>query len=89
MEGQHFDMGFTFSFPVQQTAINRGTLIKWTKGFTASGVEGQDVVELLNKAFLILGLDVTCRILNNDTVGTLASCRMKHPDTVAGIIVGK
>lgn len=32
-------LGFTFSFPVNQTAINAGTLITWTKGFSASGVE--------------------------------------------------
>jgi hypothetical protein len=27
-------LGFTFSFPVKQTSIASGTLIKWTKGFT-------------------------------------------------------
>jgi hexokinase len=26
-------VGFTFSFPVQQTSINSGTLIQWTKGY--------------------------------------------------------
>ncbi|KMU82079.1 hexokinase [Coccidioides immitis RMSCC 3703] len=28
-----FDLGFTFSFPVIQTAINKGNLYRWTKGF--------------------------------------------------------
>lgn len=29
-------LGFTFSFPVQQTALDKGTLISWTKvGSTA------------------------------------------------------
>ena len=28
-----------------------GTLAEWTKGFSASGVVGKDVVELLQKAF--------------------------------------
>ena len=42
--------GFTFSFPVEQTAINAGSLVHWTKGFTAKGVPGQDVVRLLNEA---------------------------------------
>jgi hexokinase len=32
-EGQSREIGFTFSFPVQQTAVNSGTLIYWTKGF--------------------------------------------------------
>jgi hypothetical protein len=28
-------MGFTFSFPVEQTAINVGKLVTWVKGFKA------------------------------------------------------
>ncbi|KAG8435282.1 hypothetical protein GDO86_013291 [Hymenochirus boettgeri] len=43
-------VGFTFSFPCIQTKIDEGTLITWTKRFKASGVEGMDVVKLLNKA---------------------------------------
>lgn len=31
-------LGFTFSFPCQQVGLTRGLLIKWTKGFNASGV---------------------------------------------------
>ena len=27
------DLGFTFSFPVKQTSVSSGILIKWTKGF--------------------------------------------------------
>ncbi len=27
------ELGFTFSFPVKQTSISSGVLIKWTKGF--------------------------------------------------------
>jgi len=27
------ELGFTFSFPVKQTSISSGTLIRWTKGF--------------------------------------------------------
>ncbi|CAI5522694.1 unnamed protein product [Closterium sp. Naga37s-1] len=32
-EGKHRELGFTFSFPCDHTAINAGRLIKWTKGF--------------------------------------------------------
>jgi len=32
-EGKQRELGFTFSFPVRQTSIASGTLIKWTKGF--------------------------------------------------------
>ena len=33
-------LGFTFSFPCEQTAIDQGTLIKWTKGFDADDAIG-------------------------------------------------
>ena len=46
------DLGFTFSFPVTQTAINAGTLVMWNKGFTAAGVVGHDVVDLLQTALV-------------------------------------
>ena len=32
--GRERELGFTFSFPVMQTSIDSGTLIKWTKGFS-------------------------------------------------------
>ncbi len=40
-------VGFTFSFPINQTSLTSGNLIKWTKGYSADGVEGKDVVQLL------------------------------------------
>uniref|UniRef100_A0A8C7LHY4 Hexokinase-2 n=1 Tax=Oncorhynchus kisutch TaxID=8019 RepID=A0A8C7LHY4_ONCKI len=43
-------VGFTFSFPCAQTKLNESFLLNWTKRFKASGVEGLDVVALLNKA---------------------------------------
>lgn len=43
-------LGFTFSFPSEQTAINRSTLVIWTKGFSATGCVGKDSVELLENA---------------------------------------
>jgi hexokinase len=33
-EGRQRELGFTFSFPVRQSSIASGTLIKWTKGFS-------------------------------------------------------
>lgn len=44
-------LGFTFSFPVHQTSLIAGTLIRWTKDFSASGAEGENVVRLLKEAF--------------------------------------
>ena len=44
-------LGFTFSFPVLQTAINRGVLKQWTKGFSCKNAVDEDVVVMLQEAF--------------------------------------
>ena len=47
---ENLPIGFTFSFPVHQTSLISGTLIRWTKDFTAKGAEGQDVTKMLEAA---------------------------------------
>ena len=44
-------LGFTFSFPCEQTALAAGKLIAWTKGFSCVDGPGLDVVELLAHEF--------------------------------------
>ena len=81
-------LGFTFSFPCQQTSINAGKLLRWTKGFTATGVEGQDVVTLLQDALRRRDVHVHVEAVVNDTVGTLMARRRAEPRTIAGVILG-
>jgi hexokinase len=83
-------LGFTFSFPLQQEAINRGKLVEWTKGFTASDVEGRDVAELLNSSFKAAGRDIRVTALVNDTVGTMLTGAFATQDenTLIGLILG-
>uniref|UniRef100_A0A3Q0SZX9 Phosphotransferase n=1 Tax=Amphilophus citrinellus TaxID=61819 RepID=A0A3Q0SZX9_AMPCI len=50
LKGQTLPLGFTFSFPCEQLGIDKSILIRWTKGFNCSGVEGKDVVKLLKEA---------------------------------------
>jgi hexokinase len=66
-----FRMGFTFSFPVKQVGINKGTLIRWTKGFDIPDAVGKDVCALLQDEIDKLHLPVKVAALVNDTVGTL------------------
>jgi hexokinase len=82
-------LGFTFSFPVEQTGIATGKLVRWTKGFSASGVEGHDVVTLLNEALARAGMaNVAVAALTNDTVGTLVARRYADPACDVGVILG-
>jgi hexokinase len=66
-----FRLGFTFSFPVQQLGINKGNLIRWTKGFDIPDAIGKDVCALLQAEIDKLNLPVKVAALVNDTVGTL------------------
>ncbi|KAG2625088.1 hypothetical protein PVAP13_3KG165100 [Panicum virgatum] len=49
-EDKQRELGFTFSFPVRQTSIASGTLIKWTKAFSIDDAVGEDVVAELQTA---------------------------------------
>lgn len=89
--GHHLHLGFTFSFPVDQQAVNKGYLIRWTKGFDIQDAIGKDVCALLQAEIDILGLPVTVAALVNDTVGTLMARSYTSPGktgTLVGAIFG-
>ncbi|KAK3435832.1 hypothetical protein EUGRSUZ_C00559 [Eucalyptus grandis] len=86
--GRQRELGFTFSFPVRQSSIASGTLIKWTKGFSIEDAVGEDVVSELSKAMERVGLDMRVAALVNDTIGTMAGGRYNDPDVVAAVILG-
>ena len=84
-----YGLGFTFSFPVRQTGVKAGTLIQWTKGFTAEGVVGNDVVVLLERALQRRGIAcVSVEALVNDTVGTLVASSYEREGCGLGVILG-
>ncbi|KAM8972018.1 hexokinase-3 [Pelodytes ibericus] len=89
LRGRRLPLGFTFSFPCRQTSLDQGILITWTKGFSASGCVGEDVVRLLREAALRKGnSDLMVVALVNDTVGTMMSCGYDDPACEIGLIVG-
>jgi hexokinase len=88
---EYLDLGFTFSFPVDQVGINKGHLIRWTKGYDIKEAIGKDVCELLQKEIDALNLPVTVAALVNDTVGTLMARSYTSPGktgTFMGAIFG-
>ncbi|XP_005053638.1 PREDICTED: hexokinase-3 [Ficedula albicollis] len=86
---QMLPLGFTFSFPCQQVGLDKALLLTWTKGFSASGCVGKDVVQLLRDAAKRkqhLGMQVVALV--NDTVGTMMACGYDDPKCEIGLIVG-
>uniref|UniRef100_A0A8C1J6H6 Hexokinase-2 n=1 Tax=Cyprinus carpio TaxID=7962 RepID=A0A8C1J6H6_CYPCA len=79
-------IGFTFSFPCAHTKLDEAVLLTWTKRFKASGVEGMDVVKLLNKAIKKRGVNIMAVV--NDTVGTMMTCGFDDQRCEVGIIIG-
>ncbi|KAM3926175.1 hexokinase-3 isoform 1-T2 [Leptodactylus fuscus] len=89
LQGKRLPLGFTFSFPCKQDSLDQGILISWTKGFSASGCVGEDVVRLLREAAVRRqNSDFYVIALVNDTVGTMMSCGYDDPACEVGLIVG-
>ncbi|MCL7038322.1 hypothetical protein MKW94_006488 [Papaver nudicaule] len=83
------EIGFTFSFPVEQTSLNKGRLIEWTKEFNIPDAVGEDVVACLVEAMDEQELNMfSVTALINDTVGTLAGARYKDGDVKVAVILG-
>uniref|UniRef100_A0A7N6BIQ1 Hexokinase-2 n=1 Tax=Anabas testudineus TaxID=64144 RepID=A0A7N6BIQ1_ANATE len=88
IKNAHLPAGFTFSFPCEQTSIDTGKLVSWTKGFKATDCEGHDVVSLLSEAIKRRNFDLDIVALVNDTVGTMMSCAYEDPQCEIGLIAG-
>ncbi|KIY45936.1 hypothetical protein FISHEDRAFT_66712 [Fistulina hepatica ATCC 64428] len=82
------NLGLTFSFPVEQTALASGKILTWTKGFSAKNAIGNDVVQLLQDAFDRKHMHVKCVALVNDTVGALLSRAYAGGGCLLGAIFG-
>ncbi|KAF9948817.1 glucokinase [Mortierella alpina] len=87
MGNAELQMGVTFSFAIQQTAINRGKVLAMGKGFDLSDVMGKDLKDLLEGGFARKNLPVTVSAIINDTVGTLVSHAYVSPSTKIGVIL--
>lgn len=84
-----YPLGHTFSFPTDQTGLNTGTLIHWTKEIETTGVEGANITALLKDALLRQNLsNVVPEAIINDTVGTLLAAAYTNQFTDIGSICG-
>jgi hexokinase len=85
---KEYNLGFTFSYPCEQHAINNGVLQRWTKGFDIKGVEGQDVVPLFEAALEKHKVPIKVTAVVNDTTGTMIASNYADPTTQIGCIFG-
>jgi hexokinase len=82
------ELGFTFSFPVNQINLKSGTLIQFNKDYSCNDILGLDVVMLFQSALTAIGVHVKVSSLLNDTIGTLAAHAYKNPATRMSCILG-
>ncbi|KAK1702682.1 hypothetical protein CaCOL14_004625 [Colletotrichum acutatum] len=79
-------LGFTFSFTFDQHAINKGTLLYWTKSFGIADAVGRDPCAMLQEALDEQRLPLLVTALANDTVGTLAARAYTSPGRSSNVI---
>ncbi|CAO3681143.1 unnamed protein product [Rhizopus stolonifer] len=79
-------LGVCWSFPVDQTAVDRGTILRMGKGFTLKNAEGRDLADMFHEAFQRKKLNVKVTAILNDTVGTLVSHAYTNPACRIGLI---
>lgn len=67
-------LGFVFSFPMEQSSLTEAKLLRWVKGYSATGVVGQNPAQLLRKALERIGENrIQITALANDTVAALVA----------------
>ncbi|KAG2209630.1 hypothetical protein INT46_007322 [Mucor plumbeus] len=79
-------LGVCWSFPVDQTAVDRGTILRMGKGFTLQNTEGKDLADMFHDAFTRKNLNVKVTAILNDTVGTLVAHGYTNPACRIGLI---
>merc|ERR1711892_274243 len=85
---EQMNLGFTFSFPMSQEGLSSARLVSWTKSFNCPGVEGEEVVGLLQSAIDYKKLQVKVVAILNDTTGTLVAGSYVDPKCTVGLIMG-
>lgn len=81
-------LGFTFSYPMEQDAIDHGKLVRWTKGFGNPNTEGQDCAAMFRKSLEKYNVPIKMTSIINDTTGTLIASNYVKQNTKIACIFG-
>lgn len=84
-----YPLGLTFSYPMRQEAIDKASLIEWTKEIKTAATVGKDIKSMLKRALLGRGLHrIKPVAIINDTVAALMAGAYSHPEVCMGSICG-
>ena len=87
--GARLPLGFTFSYPCLQRAIDTAWLVTWTKSYDCPDAIGKDATTLLREAIDRRGdLNVDVVAILNDTTGTLVKGAYLKQDCAIAMILG-
>ena len=82
-------LGFTFSFRYEQQALNKAIFIKWSKGFQATDLIGQDPCDILAQELEKKGIiNMPIKAIISDTIATFLTGSLIDPNCDAGMIIG-
>uniref|UniRef100_A0A4W6FY07 Hexokinase-3 n=1 Tax=Lates calcarifer TaxID=8187 RepID=A0A4W6FY07_LATCA len=82
-------LAFTFSFACEQSSLDQGSLLGWSKNYRARGLQGKDVVQALRDAIdRTGGMDIEVLAMVNDTVATMMTCGFDDNYCEVGLIIG-
>ncbi|KAI7849998.1 hypothetical protein BDC45DRAFT_519169 [Circinella umbellata] len=79
-------LGVCWSFPVDQSGVDKGLILRMGKGFTLQDTEGHDLADMFHQAFHRKSLNVKVTAILNDTVGTLVAHAYSNPKVRIGLI---
>ena len=82
-------LGYCFSYPATGEPDGDARLIRWTKGVSVPGMEGEKVGQALVEALNDQGVSVSrCMVLNDTTASLLAGMARGQSDAHIGLVVG-
>jgi hexokinase len=82
-------LGFVVSFPLHQTALNKASVIRWTKDFDVTGADGKDLAELLQVGLNKKSIPVVVKVILNGAVGLLLAHNYRSLDTLLACTVSR
>lgn len=81
-------LGFSFSYPMRNEAVDEGILVTWTKSYDLPDAVGKNAVQLLRDAIAKRGVGVDVVAILNDSTGTLIKGHYLDSDCMIGMIFG-